>query len=222
MDGEAFEDRSEADAPLSEKAYRRIEELIVTEQLPPGHVLSEASLSERLEIGRTPVREALQRLAAEGLVIVLPRRGVMVSEFGVEDCLLLLEVRRAVETLVVRNAARRSEDHERAAFADCAAAFSKILSSADDDAFARVDMRFNLLLFSACKNPYAARSLQSMSGLFRRFSFQKMRSERNRAESVRRHQRLAAAIADGDADAAQAACAELLDHIEQTARAALD
>jgi DNA-binding GntR family transcriptional regulator len=79
---------------LTERAYRQIEELIVTLQIPPGTVVSEASLSERLAIGRTPIREALQRLARERLVVVLPRRGIMVSEINVRTQLRLLEVRR--------------------------------------------------------------------------------------------------------------------------------
>src|SRR5262249_44464891 len=93
---------------LTEKAYRQIEELIVTLQIPPGTVVSEAQLSERLAIGRTPIREALQRLARERLVVVLPRRGIMVSEINVRTQLRLLEVRRELERLIARSAARRA------------------------------------------------------------------------------------------------------------------
>ena len=63
---------------LTERAYRQLEELIVTHvALPPKTVLSEQLLSKRLKIGRTPVREALQQLARDGLVVILPRRGVV-------------------------------------------------------------------------------------------------------------------------------------------------
>ncbi|OYZ89384.1 MAG: GntR family transcriptional regulator, partial [Rhizobiales bacterium 17-65-6] len=64
------------DLTLTERAYRELEELISTLQLPPGTVLSELVLVDRLGIGRTPIREALQRLARDGLVLVLPRRGI--------------------------------------------------------------------------------------------------------------------------------------------------
>src|SRR4051812_45652653 len=99
---------------LTEKAYRQVEELIVTLQIAPGTVVSEAQLSERLEIGRTPIREALQRLARERLVVVLPRRGIMVSEINVRTQLRLLEVRRELERLIARQAARRASDPQRA------------------------------------------------------------------------------------------------------------
>src|SRR5277367_6085233 len=68
---------------LTERAYRELEEQIVTLRLAPGSPVSEASLSKRLGIGRTPVREALQRLARERLVVILPRRGILVSEVNV-------------------------------------------------------------------------------------------------------------------------------------------
>src|SRR6185437_17135930 len=70
----AADDRD--DETLTERAYRQIEELIVTLELAPETILSEQSLAQRLGIGRTPIREALQRLARDGLVVILPRRGI--------------------------------------------------------------------------------------------------------------------------------------------------
>lgn len=96
-----------ADATLTDRAYRALEEEIVTLRLPPGSVVSEALLSKRLAVGRTPVREALQRLARERLVVILPRRGIVVSEIDVAAHLRLLDVRRELERLLARSAARR-------------------------------------------------------------------------------------------------------------------
>jgi DNA-binding GntR family transcriptional regulator len=81
---------------LTDRAYRDLEEMIVTLQLLPGSAVSETALSQRLGIGRTPIREALQRLARERLVTILPRRGIIVSEINVKSQLRLLEVRREV------------------------------------------------------------------------------------------------------------------------------
>ena len=85
------------DISLTEQAYRALEELITTLALPPGTVLGEQSLAQRLQIGRTPIREALQRLARDGLVVVLPRRGILVSEINIRTQLRLLETRRVLE-----------------------------------------------------------------------------------------------------------------------------
>ncbi|MBM3538933.1 MAG: GntR family transcriptional regulator, partial [Alphaproteobacteria bacterium] len=85
------------DLSLTDRAYRRLEEMIVTLQLAPGAVVSETALSSRLGIGRTPIREALQRLARERLIVVLPRRGIMVAEVNIRTQLRLIETRREVE-----------------------------------------------------------------------------------------------------------------------------
>ena len=110
----------QGDMTLTDKAYAQIEELIVTLQLPPGTVLSELVLADRLGIGRTPIREALQRLSRDGLVNILPRRGVLVSEIDLRSQLRLLEVRRELERLMARGAAERASDEERAQFSEIA------------------------------------------------------------------------------------------------------
>src|SRR6201996_4879409 len=101
---------------LTDKAYRALEEAIVTLRIPPGAVVSEAMLSRRLGVGRTPVREALQRLAREWLVGIMPRRGIIVSDIDPVRQLRLLEARREIERFLVRGAARRATPTQRARF----------------------------------------------------------------------------------------------------------
>src|SRR5450755_328803 len=110
------------DGTLTDRAYRELEEMIVTLQLSPGTVLSEQALAVRLKIGRTPIREALQRLARDGLVVIMPRRGIMVSEINLRLQLRLLEVRRELERLTAKLAAERATPEERGEFAEIAAA----------------------------------------------------------------------------------------------------
>ena len=113
---------------LTDRAYDALEEMIVTLQLAPGSAASEAELSQWLGIGRTPIREALQRLSREKLVQILPRRGVIVSDINVKSQLRLLEVRREIDRLVSRSAARRATSAERGRF-DAAA--SRLRRAAD-------------------------------------------------------------------------------------------
>ena len=98
---------------LTEQAYRLIEEQIVTLRLKPGDVLSEQMLSATFGIGRTPIREALQRLAREGLVTVLPRKGILVADLNPRSQLLVLEVRREIERLLSRARRRTRDDNEQ-------------------------------------------------------------------------------------------------------------
>src|SRR5690606_3049558 len=98
---------------LTDIAYSRLEEMIATLLLAPGEFLSEQVLAETVGLGRTPIREALQRLAREGLVTILPRRGVQVTPIDPEEQLLVIEVRREIERLISRNAAARATTEQR-------------------------------------------------------------------------------------------------------------
>lgn len=204
---------------LADTAYRRIEELIVTLALAPGAVLSEAALTGRLGIGRTPVREALQRLAKEGLVVVLPRRGVMVSDINLGRHLSLLELRREVERLIARKAARRATASERAAFRTLAEGFAVAAETSDDIAFMRHDKAFNAMTLAACRNEYAAGAMALMQGLSRRFWYRHYQQSLDLSRCALLHRDVSLAIADGDETAAAAASDALIDYIEAFARA---
>lgn len=92
---------------LSHQAYEDIKQKIVTLELPPGTVIDEGKLQAELQLGRTPIREALQRLAKEKLVVIVPRRGMFVSEIGITDLQRLFEVRLVLEGLAIQLAAQR-------------------------------------------------------------------------------------------------------------------
>lgn len=92
---------------LSIRAYREIRRLIVRLELAPGDVVDEAQLQARLGIGRTPIREALQRLARDQFVVVLPRRGMYVAHIDVEELPLLYETRAVLEPFAARLACHR-------------------------------------------------------------------------------------------------------------------
>jgi DNA-binding GntR family transcriptional regulator len=210
---------NEAVESLTEKAYRLIEELIVTLQIAPGAVVSEASLSGILAIGRTPIREALQRLARERLVVVLPRRGIMVSEVNVGTQLRLLEVRRELERLIARSAARRAGDIQRARLRAVAAAMEQAAHGNDEMAFMRSDRELNLLALEAARNEFATGAMALMHGLSRRFWYIHYKEVADLPLAARLHASLALAIAGGDPDQAGDASDRLLDYIEAFTRA---
>lgn len=204
---------------LTERAYTVLEEMIVRLELAPGTAVSEAMLSRRLGIGRTPIREALQRLARERLVQILPRRGVIISDINVRSQLRLLEVRRELERLVARAAARRATPEERARFAAIAAAFEEATRTNDDVAFLRVDREFNELCLQAARNEYASTAMGLMASLSRRFWFLHYKQAADLPLAAKLHADVARAIADGDPEAAARASDALLDFIESFTRA---
>jgi DNA-binding GntR family transcriptional regulator len=97
---------------LRQRAYERIKKKIVSLELSPGSVIDEAVLQAELDLGRTPIREALQRLSLEKLVVIVPRRGMFVADIGVMDLQRLFEVRVVLECMAARLAAQRgTEQH---------------------------------------------------------------------------------------------------------------
>lgn len=211
----------QGDVTLTDKAYAQIEELIVTLQLPPGTVLSELVLADRLGIGRTPIREALQRLSRDGLVNILPRRGVLVSDIDLRSQLRLIEVRRELERLMARSAAERATEEERAQFSEIAQGMYRASDTDDDISFMRLDQQFNTLVSLAARNEYASRSMGLMHGLSRRFWYQHYKQAADLPLCARLHAAVAEAIAKRESDKAAIASDRLIDYIESFARSTL-
>jgi DNA-binding GntR family transcriptional regulator len=203
---------------LTELAYAHLEELIVTLKLAPGVAVSEAELSILTGIGRTPIREALQRLAREKLVTILPRRGIVVTEINVGSQLRLLEVRRELERLIARSAARRATAGERQRFRELAKLFEKSARANDDVTFMRTDRDFNILCSVAAHNDFAAGAMSLMHSLSRRFWYIHYRQAADMPLTAKLHADIARAIADGDAERSADASDRLIDEIEKFTR----
>src|ERR1700679_1178394 len=214
--------RPAEDGTLTDRAYRELEEMIVTLQLSPGTVLSEQVLAARLKIGRTPIREALQRLARDGLVVIMPRRGIMVSEINLRLQLRLLEVRRELERLMASLAAECASPDERCEFAEDTEAMLVAAARADDIAFMRLDQRFNILIATAARNEFARRPNHLMNIVSRRFWYQHYQEVADLPLAAKLHAAVAEAVAQKKVKAAATASDRLIDYIEDFARKTLD
>lgn len=212
----------DSDETLTDQAYRRIEELIVSLQVAPGSLLSEPELTERLQIGRTPIREALQRLAREKLVVILPRRGMFVTEINVHSQLRLLEFRRESDRLLARLAARRASLRDRTTLEEIATAMERAAAKNDESAFMREDMRLNDVIAASARNEYAADSMKLWNGLSRRFWYQHYKSVADMPLAAGVHADLARAIARADEDEAAKASDRLLDYLEDFTKATVE
>ena len=151
---------------LAEQAYRLLEEQLVTLKLAPGELISEKDLMDKAGIGRTPVREAIQRLSVEGLLQVLPRKGLMVTPLRRSDLSQIIEARRVLERLLVVKAAERATPDQRAALKTLASH----IEAADKDleVFFRLDQHLNELLEAACRNRFLVNALTAMHSQCRR------------------------------------------------------
>lgn len=206
---------------LSDRVYGQLEEMLVTLQIQPGHVLSEAELCAQLQVSRTPVGEALQRLAREGLVHVLPRRGIVVTEVNPLEHLKLLEVRREIARYSSRSAARRSRPPQKQAMADIAQKLLAAAQADDGQALLQADKEFHDLFSHCIHNEYASRSLDALDALSRRFYFLHHALD-DVHKSAKLHADIALAIAEGNTTAAEQASDALFDHLEAFTRATMD
>jgi len=205
---------------LPEQAYRQLEEWICKVQLEPGEVLSEIDLANRLDIGRTPVREALQRLASEGLVVILPRRGVLVSEINIGRQLELIEVRRVLENLMAESAAVRAGQAERDGFTDLAKRMEKTAAGNDVDEFLNLEQEFNALIIEACRNRFAGKLFGLLNGQTRQFwNYYKDVLDLDKCASC--YVELSNAIARGSSEKAAKCSDSLIAYIDEFTHATL-
>jgi DNA-binding GntR family transcriptional regulator len=203
---------------LADQARTQLEELIFRLELPPGSVWSELQLSQRLGIGRTPVREALQRLQAEYLVKVVPRHGAQITEINVTQQLLLLEVRRVLERLIAENAARRATPEEREQLLRMAETLEAMVES-DVLKYLRYHYDIKKYISVCARNPFAANAIAPAHAMSRRFYFLHYRRAHDLPVATRHHAGVIRAIASGDEAKAGAASDRLMDYVEELTRA---
>lgn len=206
---------------LADRAYRAVEAMIVTLVLPPGEVVSESELSRRTDIGRTPLREALQRLAADRLVEVLPRRGILITDIDLRNQLALLETRRVLDRLVTTRAARRARPDERASLRERATAMREAAQANRLDTFMQLDREFDRIVAAAARNPFAAEALAPLHAHGRRFWY-KHKADGDLKHAAALHERLMQTVAEGDEEKAADASDALVDYLEEFTRLALD
>lgn len=207
---------------LAETAYRRIEDMIVRRKLPPGAMISENQLSDELGCGRTPIREALQRLRLEGFVEIHPRRGVLVSPIDVRRQLELLEVRRALDTRVASLAAARATDAERTEMRRLAAEIRDAANEREHARYLAANRAIHSIKATATRNSVIESMLAGINALSRRFWYSYVEDTDAFREAADRHAAVLVAIADHDAGAAVAAAEALLDFLERLTREAIE
>ena len=206
---------------LAEQAYEKIEELIVTLQLAPGTIFTEGELCQRLNIGRTPVREALQRLIMDGLVKSMPRRGMMVTEVNIADQMALLETRRVLERLIVSKAARRATEEQRQLLQQYASEIRDAAQKGDLAEFMRCDHKFDRLVEEASGNPFAVKANAPFHAHCRRFwYYYHINGDLQRSADL--HADIMRAIARSDEEGAAKASDAFMDYLEEFTRSALN
>jgi DNA-binding GntR family transcriptional regulator len=144
---------------LADRAYAELRDRIVSLRVPPGAPIDEDLLGDELEMGRTPVREAIKRLALENLVAVFPRRGTFASEINITDLAHISDVRAQLEGHAAYRAAERITDAQRAELQDLLEELSHSQGSDDVEALMALDARVHRFIYRCAGNPYLEETL---------------------------------------------------------------
>ena len=145
---------------VAERAYEELRDRIVTLRLAPGTVLREDALMQEMKIGRTPLREAVKRLALENLVAVQPRRGTFVTAVEASDIVNISEVRAELESYAAELAALRMNDGARAAAEELLQEIDEVTRPHDQEWLMRFDERIHRFTWEASGNRYLVHTLE--------------------------------------------------------------
>lgn len=202
---------------LSELAYERLEELLVCCELRPGRFLATHELQSMVGYGRTPVLQAVNRLAADTLVAVTPRHGLQIAPVDLTRERVLLRLRRDMERFVIRLATERSGASQRNQMLHLKRQLIEHRAELSLDQFNLVDRRIDKLLLASAGEPFVESTLRPLHTIFRRLGWiYHMQTNRgvDLSDTIDGHIAVIDAVADGKADAAIAASDHLMDFVE--------
>ena len=216
----AVVESTEAARSQSEVAYLRIRDRIVCLEMPPGSVVNEGRLREDLDIGRTPIREALQRLALENLVKSVPHRGTFVTDVNITDLARITEVRVVLEAHAARLAAERLGSQDRLSIRE----LLDILESGgatDQRELMRLDQQIHRQIYRAARNSFLESTLERYLNLSLRLWYLVVDQEVRLREAVAEHVELLRAVLAGDGSRAEDSMRRHVSGFEREIRRAL-
>lgn len=205
----------------TEAAYDAIEQMIATLQLEPNQPIVESDLIQMTGLGRTPIREALMRLVASGLIEQQPRRGLRVSEIRIAEHLILIDTRRVLERLIATSAARRATPEQRSRLLQCGQDMMDAAQRGDLTAYMQADQALDRVNHEACRNPYAVQAIVPMIIQCRRFWYA-YQHEGDLERGARCHLMEAEGIHASDSDRAVAGADALMDYLTEFTRTVIE
>ena len=186
----------------SEEAYARLLDRIVSLDMPPGSVVNEARLREELKIGRTPIREALQRLARENLVRSIPHRGTFVTDVNITDLARITEVRVVLEGHAARLAAEKLTTADREALAELVRLLRRGAVT-DQRELMHLDQRIHRAIYRAAHNPFLESTLERYFNLSLRLWYLVLDRQVGLRQAVDEHIDLLQAVLAADREFAE-------------------
>ncbi len=220
LSGEAVWGPPPAREAVSAAVYRRLREAILRGQITAGSRVNELELAQAWNISRTPVRDALRRLEAEGLVQAVPGRGVIVPRLSRGDAESFYDVLEALEGMAARRAAERTTLTDLIHLNSLIKAYGVALKGSEHDRMAAIDEEIHLSLARAAQNPRLEREIENVRGPLQQTEVRAMLLRGRAAKSFRELAKLIAAIRARSGARAEAAMREHVASLRADALAA--
>lgn len=195
---------------LLDRAYNEIKFRIITCHYRPGEVLREAAISFELKIGRTPIHQAIHHLVKDGLVSIMPRKGVMVRAVSIDEVMEIIGVRLATECYCARLAADLADDTELKQLHGIVESSEKMMEKRNVEQMMLFDREFHDTLARAAKNSVLTDVLRNLHERLLRFWFISLRDTDHHRDVLAQHRAIVKALQSRQPDTAEAA---MRDHI---------
>lgn len=206
---------------LADRAYRELRDRLVTLRIAPGEPIDEDLIGRELQMGRTPVREAIKRLALENLVTVFPRRGTFASDINITDLAHISDVRTHLESHAAYRAAERITDAQRTELTGLLDELQASRGTDDLESLMELDARVHRFIYRCAANPFLEETLGRYFNLSLRIWYLVIDRLPHLFARVHEHQDVLVAISAGDADRARDILAAHIATFEQEIRSVL-
>lgn len=205
--------------PLRDVVFNTLREAILKGELVPGERLMEKTLSERMGVSRTPIREAIRKLELEGLVITVPRKGAEVAKITEKDIRDLLEVRATLEALAVRLACEKMDEDAIERLKYLKDEFARAARKKDVDSIIRKDIEFHDAIFAATDNDKLIQIVSNLREQIYRFRVKYIQEMLDYQVLIDEHEEIVESIKNGNTKAAETMA---INHIANQEKAVID
>ncbi len=205
----------------SDTALRELRRMIITLELEPGEAITEESLGAHLKVSRTPIREALQQLVREHLVVATPHRGVSVATLNLTDFFAMLEATEAVDATLMRLAAKRLTDAQLTELDELLRLSDEAEAAGDFEQVVELDFTFHNVIAGASSNHFLIEFHDTLHRLSTRFVFLGFKRAGTATGAIADHRAMVAALRARDADRAEAAGRDHCHHARERMMAGL-
>jgi DNA-binding GntR family transcriptional regulator len=188
---------------IRERVYLYIKDLILDGEFKTGDRLVERELAERLNISRTPIREALFRLESQGFVKTVPRKGVIVADISEKEIIEVFTILSSLEVLAVKLAVQKLDDETKGKFTACIQKVEECLQNKNEVDFSDLHSELNYLLYSSAKNTKLYEILSGLSDYIRAFAKKGYQKAGRAEQSMEEHVKIMEAIINQESDMAE-------------------